>query len=241
MTAAPDPADSIEFRDVSLTRGGITVLDGIDLTLTERRIGLIGGNGAGKSSLVGLLNGLLSPTTGSLSVLGLDAGTKRGDLPGRVGMVFQNPDHQIVFPTVVEEIAFTFEMSGAPRKDAKTKAAAYLADHGLSDWAERAVHSLSEGQKHWLCILAVLAGGPEVLVLDEPFSSLDLANRLGLLARLRSLPQRVILISHDLEALADFDRIVWLADGKVHRDGPPADVLAAYRADAERAAGITGC
>lgn len=234
MDQVTDLNDSIVFKDVSLTRGHTPVLQGINLALTERRIGLIGRNGAGKSSLIGLMNGLLSPSGGTLSVHGLDATENRADLPRRVGMVFQNPDHQIVFPTVIEEIAFTFEMAGHPRRDAKAQAAAYLENHALSDWAERAVHSLSEGQKHWLCILSVLAGGPDVLILDEPFSSLDLANRIGLRRKLHDLPQQVILVSHDLEALADFDRIIWLQDGGVHRDGPPDDILPAYRADAER-------
>lgn len=217
------------------------MLQNINLTMTERRIGLIGPNGAGKSSLIGLINGLLSPSGGTLSVHGLDAAENRANLPHRVGMVFQNPDHQIVFPTVIEEIAFTFEIAGHSRRDAKTKAMAYLENHALSDWAERAVHSLSEGQKHWLCILSVLAGGPDVLILDEPFSSLDLASRIGLRRKLRDLPQQVILVSHDLEALADFDRIIWLQDGRVHRDGSPDDILAAYRTDAERTNGVETC
>ncbi len=241
MDQVTSRTDSIGFRGVSLTRGGTEVLRGLDLTLRERRIGIVGRNGAGKSSLTGLLNGLLTPTAGSVSVMGRDAAANRADLPGVVGMVFQNPDHQIVFPTVIEEIAFSFEMTGVPRKDARTHAAAYLAKHDLSAWAERPVHSLSEGQKHWLCILAVLATAPKVLVLDEPFASLDLANRIGLSARLRTLTQMVILISHDLDALADFERILWLDAGAIRMDGPPAEVLAAYRADAERRAADPAC
>ena len=232
---------AVALQNVVLKRGGAVVLDDISLHLPERRIGLIGRNGSGKSSLVSLFNGMLEPTSGHVLINGAGVSSK-GD-PGRrhVGYIFQNPDHQIIFPTVIEEIVFSLEMAGADRKTAKSGALDYLARHGFSDWAERPVHMLSEGQKQWLCIHAVLVTKPEILVLDEPFSSLDLVNRVRLMKWLSTFTQQIFLISHDLEALGDFDRIIWLEGGRVRSDGKPSDVLPAYREDAWRSAEDDAC
>ncbi|MGB0670411.1 MAG: energy-coupling factor ABC transporter ATP-binding protein [Rhodospirillales bacterium] len=224
----PQSASSIRLDTVTLDRSGRRVLDALSLDLPERRIGLVGRNGSGKSSLVRLLNGLLEPTAGRVTVHGQEAGAEAS----MVGFIFQNADHQLIFPTVAEEVAFSLEMAGRARKQAKAQALAYLESQGIADWADRPVHHLSEGQKQWLCILAVLVGEPKVLVLDEPFSSLDLANRLALLRRIDALDQQVLLISHDLDALNSFDRILWLEEGRLRADGPPAEILPAYRADA---------
>ncbi len=103
------------------------MLSAISVALTERRIGLIGNNGSGKSSLVRLLNGLLSADAGSVTVHGLDAGKDASELPRKVGFIFQNPDHQIIFPTVIEEVAFSLEQTGLSRREAATEAKAALA------------------------------------------------------------------------------------------------------------------
>jgi biotin transport system ATP-binding protein len=122
------------------------------------------------------------------------------------------------------------------RKTASTKAALYLAENGFSDRASCPVHALSEGQKQWLCIHAVLVTEPDIIVFDEPFSSLDLVNRYRLMQWISVLPQQVFLISHDLDALAEFDRVLWLEDGQVFLDGRPEDVLPAYRERARHSA-----
>lgn len=235
--AAAAGAPAIRLDQVTLRRGGRTVLDGVSLTLAERRIGLIGANGSGKSSLARLLNGLLTPDAGRVAVHGLDTREHAAELPRKVGFIFQNPDHQIIFPTVAEEIGFSLEQAGRPRRAAREEAKAVLARHGRAHWAERPVHALSEGEKQLLCILAVLVMQPAVLVLDEPFSSLDLTTRRRLEALIASLPQQVILVAHELDAFAGYDRVVWLHEGRVRMDGTPEVVVAAYRLFAEAAAG----
>ncbi len=225
---------------MEVTRGARVVFSGLTLALTERRIGLVGDNGAGKSTLLRLLNGLLLPDKGRVEVAGLDTRGHRRQLPAQVGFVFQNVDHQIIFPTVREEIAF------GPREQGFSKAAAadlterLLADHGCAGWGERAVDELSEGQKQLVCILAALAAGPRLLLLDEPFSALDLPTRLALCARIAGLDQQVIMASHDLSLFTGFDRLLWLRGGEVAADGPPQVVLPLYEAHARLKAGLAG-
>ncbi len=219
----------IAFANVSLSRGGAAVFTGLSLQLSEKRIGLIGNNGSGKSSLLRLVNGLLLPDSGKIALFGLDTRDHRKALPGLAGFLFQNPDHQIVFPTIAEEIAFGLREKGQNAKQARDAAMALLAEHGHADWAGRPIHELSDGQKQLVCILAVTVTSPRLLLLDEPFSSLDLPTRHDLMNRLNTLPQHILMASHDLELLADFDRIIWLEGGTIFADGPPAQVLRAYR------------
>ncbi|TAK50371.1 MAG: energy-coupling factor ABC transporter ATP-binding protein [Xanthobacteraceae bacterium] len=224
------PDDTIRFDAVSLARGGRSLFAGLNLTLDEHRIGLIGANGSGKSSLLRLINGLLLPDAGKVRIGGRDTVRDRDELPGRIGFVFQNPDHQIIFPTVGEEVAFGLTLRGLTKGEAAEQARALLAAHGCAGWEDRAVQELSEGQKQLVCILAVIAPQPGALLLDECFASLDLRARADLMARLMALPQRLIMASHDLDLLASFDRVIWLDGGRVCGDGAPAEIIAAYRA-----------
>jgi biotin transport system ATP-binding protein len=225
-----DPA--IVFRSVRLTRGGQSLFEGLDLALTERRVGLVGDNGSGKSSLLRLINGLLLPDRGEVIVHGRETRRHRKDLPGEVGFVFQNPDHQIIFPTVGEEIAFGFANRGLSDGAAEKEAQSYLAAHGCAGWASRAVHELSGGERQRVAILSVLAAEPSVLLLDEPFASLDLPSRLAFRRLILDLPQQIVMASHDLELMSDFERVVWLERGLVRADGAPETILPAYRAAA---------
>lgn len=117
-----------------------------------------------------------------------------------------------------------------PAPQARQQAMALLERHGCVQWANRNVNELSGGQKQLVCILALLATEPSILLMDEPFSSLDLPTRLVLYRRFMALPQRVVIATHDLELLAEFDRVIWLDAGRIRVDGRPADVLPAYRA-----------
>ncbi|MDF2997641.1 MAG: transporter related protein [Xanthobacteraceae bacterium] len=227
--AAMDTNPTIRLDNVTLRRGGREVLSALSLTLTERRIGLIGDNGSGKSSLVRLMNGLLSADVGSVTVHGLDAAKDSSELPRKVGFIFQNPDHQIIFPTVIEEVAFSLEQTGLSRREAASEAKLALARFERAHWADRPVHALSEGEKQLLCIIAVLVMQPAVLVLDEPFSALDLPTRRRLEALIATLDQQVILIAHELDAFGGYDRVLWLEAGRVRMDGAPGEVIAAYR------------
>ncbi|WP_445329423.1 energy-coupling factor ABC transporter ATP-binding protein [Xanthobacter versatilis] len=238
---SPGRVDGMVLDRVVLDRGARSVFAGLSLTLSERRIGLVGDNGSGKSTLLRLLNGLLLPDAGTVTVAGLDTRKERRRLPATVGFVFQNVDHQIIFPTVREEIAFGPIAQGRPKAEANAAADQLLARHGCAGWGERAVADLSEGQKQLVCILAALAAGPRILLLDEPFSSLDLTTRLGFAARLADLDLQVVMASHDLHLFDGFDRLLWLKGGMVAADGAPGEVIPLYEADARaRAAANRG-
>ncbi|WP_439530642.1 energy-coupling factor ABC transporter ATP-binding protein [Pannonibacter sp.] len=237
-TVACDPrrADYAVFSNVTLLRSGKTVLSGLSLTLSERRVAVIGLNGSGKSSFVRLLNGLLLPDSGEVQVYGADTRLVRADLPRHVGFVFQNPDHQAIFPTVAEEVGFGLTQLGEDRVAARAGALKFLAQHGCAALAERPFHDLSEGQKQLVCILSVLVMRPDLVVLDEPFASLDgLATR-QLMRRLVALPQKLVMVSHDLQLIQGFDRVLWIEDGLLRMDGEPGTVLPAYVDDIDRRA-----
>jgi biotin transport system ATP-binding protein len=227
----------IIFEGVIVRRANGQVLAVPELCIDEHRVGLIGDNGSGKSSMLRLANGLLLPDRGRVMVAELDTARDRKRVPGEVGFVFQNPDHQLLFPTVGEEIVFGLTERGLPPAQARERAVRLLERHGCgADWMDRNVNELSGGQKQLVCILATLATEPSILLMDEPFASLDLPTRLHLLRRIMALSQQVVMASHDFEVLAEFDRVLWLDAGRVRADGHPAEVIAAYRAHAESAA-----
>ncbi len=223
---------SIELSHVTLTREGRTIFDDLTLSLNEPRIGLVGFNGSGKSSLIRLLNGLLTADSGSISVNGKDPSKGPAAMSTEVGFVFQNPDHQLIFPTVLEELIFGLQNQGKGKSEAETEALALLKEHDRLDWKDLPVHSLSEGQKQLVCIFSVLLLKPSVIVFDEPFSALDLPTRYQLQNVISQLSQQVIMISHELDGFDGFDRLVWLGDKGVMRDGPVKQVIAHYKQSA---------
>lgn len=218
----------------SVRLAGKLVLDSLDLTLTDRRIGILGRNGSGKSTLLRLLAGLIAPDAGTVRVDGFDPFTDRKAALGALGILFQNPDHQILFPTVEEELAFGLVQQGLTRAEATARAHAALAGEGRAHWVKAPVTSLSQGQRHYLCLLAVLLMAPGTILLDEPLAGLDLPTQTRLARRFATLPQRLITITHDPETLTGADRVVWLEAGRVAADGPPADVLPAFTAEMAR-------
>ncbi|MGJ6981305.1 energy-coupling factor ABC transporter ATP-binding protein [Aestuariimicrobium soli] len=202
----------------------------VTLTLAEQRIGIIGANGSGKSTLARLLNGLLTPTSGRVLVRGHDTVRQQKLVRRDVGFVFQDPDLQIIMPTVAEDLAFGLRRLGLPKDEVARRVDAQLARHGLSDHRDHPAHLLSGGQKQLLAIAAVLVTEPSILVMDEPTTLLDLRNRRAVMALVADLPQQVVLVTHDLEVLADFDRVVVIDEGRVAADGAPGEAIAAYRA-----------
>lgn len=220
--SAPVAAGRIRIEDVSLARGAQDVFEGLSLDLRESRIGLVGDNGAGKTSLLRLIAGLDLPRRGRVDISGG---------PGcHVGLMFQNPDDQIIFPTVAEELAFTLTARGQARPAARQRAQAFLEGRGLSAWAQRAIGELSQGQRQQVCLMALQIGEPTTLLLDEPFASLDLPSQARLAAQLQASSQQVILSTHALEHVLDFERVLWLDAGQVRADGPGREVCEAYLA-----------
>lgn len=226
----------ILLTDVTIRRGGRAALDGVSLRLSEARVGLVGRNGSGKSTLARAIKGLLAPDTGSVRVHGHDPARRTRESVACVGFLFQNSDHQILCPTVAEEIGFGLVEFGTPRAEADARARALLAAHHVADWAERPVAALSEGQRRLVCLLAVLVMGPRVLVLDEPYAGLDIPTRLRLARFIAALPQQVLVVGHDAADFEGFDRILWLEGGRIEQDGPPAEVLPAFIAAMHRLA-----
>jgi len=214
-----------------LQRGANTIFSGLTLNLPEPRIGLIGDNGAGKSSLFRLLCGLDAPQSGSVQVRGLEARSVSSKRPGLVGMMFQNPDEQIIFPTVAEELALGLSPGGLPRRQATAQARVFLESRGLAAWSERAIGSLSQGQRQHVCWLALMIASPELLLLDEPFASLDQPGQALLAMDIARASQQVIISTHLLDHVRSFARVIWLERGQVRADGPGHQVCADYQAD----------
>lgn len=228
---SPSDPTPIQMDHVRLLRGTTTVFDDLTLRLNESRIGLIGDNGAGKSSLFRLICGLDKPQAGKVSVWGHDAHSQPAERVGLVGMMFQNPDDQIIFPTVEEELALSLSPNGLSRKVNCLQARQVLTTRGLGHWAERAIGSLSQGQRQHVCWLALMIASPRSVLLDEPFSSLDLPGRAMLDMEISKARQQVIVSTHLLDHVRGFERVIWLDQGEVRADSDGASVCAAYEAD----------
>ena len=209
-----------------VTRG--EVLCDIDLEMREHRIGVIGANGSGKSTFARLLNGLVLPTRGTVTVDGLDTRHDGAAVRRRVGFCFSDPDAQIVMPTVREDVALGLRRHGLSRTEVAERVHAALAAVGLASHADHPSHLLSSGQKQLLALTSVLVTEPDVLVLDEPTTLLDLRNARDVERRLAALRQQVVLVTHDLAALDGFDRVLTINEGRVVFDGDPAGAVAAY-------------
>jgi len=229
------PNAGIRLLDVHLALSGKPVLHGITLHLTERRIGIVGRNGSGKTTLLRVMAGLVSPTSGTVRIDAADPAADRKTALDRIGILFQNPDQMILFPTVAEELAFGLIQMGQAKPAAEAAVAALLRGEGRSHWAQAPVSTLSQGQRHYLCLLSVLLMGAQTILLDEPFAGLDLPTQIRLARRLAGVPQQVITITHDPDAVATADRVIWLDRGAVQMDGPAGAVLAAFRAAMDQA------
>lgn len=229
-SAAPaDPSRGVELVGVQHAYGERLVLDGLALRLTEHRVGVVGANGSGKSTFARLLNGLVVPTSGRVLVDGLDTRTAVRAVRRRVGFVFQDPDAQIVHPTVAEDVAFGLENQGVSAAERAPRVAEVLDRYGLAGHADHPAHLLSGGQKQLLAIAGVLVMRPARIVFDEPTTLLDLVNARRIARVIAELPQSVVVVTHDLDLLDGFDRVLVMDAGRVVEDGAPEDSVRAYR------------
>jgi biotin transport system ATP-binding protein len=219
----------IRLSDVHHAYGDTVVLDGIDLELTERRIGVIGANGSGKSTLARLLNGLVLPSRGDVTVNGLDTRHDGAAVRRQVGFVFTDPDAQIVMPTVAEDVEFSLRRRQISRAERQSLVTDALERYGLSGLGDRPAHLLSGGQKQLLALAAVLVTEPSVLVCDEPTTLLDLRNSLRVAQLVAGLPQQVVMVTHHLELLADYNRVIVIDQARVAFDGAAGEAIARYR------------
>lgn len=218
----------IELTDVSLRYDDLTVLRGINVSLRERRIAIVGANGSGKSSFARLLNGLQLPTHGSVVVDGIDTRRDGKAVRRKVGFVFQNPDNQIVFPIVDEDLAFGLKNQKLPPSIVEDKVTEALNRYDLLPFRKHASHKLSGGQKQLVAISGVLAMNPTYIVLDEPTTLLDLRNKRRIAAAIDAFEQTAIVVSHDLDFLKHFDRVLVFDEGAIIIDDEPSAALTRY-------------
>lgn len=220
---------AIVFERVSRSFDGRRVVDDVSLELVEHRIGIVGANGSGKSTLARMINGLVEPDAGRVLVDGLDVAKQGREVRRRVGFVFTNADTQIVMPTVREDVAFTLRRHRLAPAEANERVDAALARFGLTELAERPAHRLSGGQKQLLALASVLVGHPAILVADEPTTLLDARNARRVARHLAGLDEQLVVVSHHLELLDDFDRVIVMERGRVVCDDVPAVALPRYR------------
>lgn len=210
----------------------IKALDNINFSITKGEfVVIIGPNGSGKSTLAKHMNALLLPTSGKLYVKGMDTGDEKNtwDIRQSAGMVFQNPDNQIVATIVEEDVAFGPENLGVPPAEIRTRVDAALEVVGMENYKKHGPHLLSGGQKQRVAIAGVLAMKPECIVLDEPTAMLDPSGRAEVIETIRKLNREegitIVLITHFMEEAVEADRVIVMDEGEIVLSGTPKDVF----------------
>jgi biotin transport system ATP-binding protein len=219
----------ITLENVTVEFDQRRVLDDISLSLSEKRIGIVGANGSGKSTFVRLLNGLQVASSGTVRVDDFDAAKDGRKLRRHVGFVFQNPDNQIVYPVVEEDIAFGLKALKLPKDEIDRRIDEVLTRYGLLEFRNHPSHLLSGGQKQLLAISGVLVMAPRYIIFDEPTTLLDLRNRNRVERAIAELDQTVITVSHDLDLIANYDRVLVFENGRIACDDVPAIAIPRYR------------
>ena len=193
-------------------------------------LAIVGHNGSGKSTLAKMLNGLLFPEQGTVTVDGIPLSEESvWDIRAKIGMVFQNPDNQFVGTTVEDDVAFGLENHGIPQNIMAERVMGALKLVNMSDFLNQEPHHLSGGQKQRVAIAGVVALRPDIIILDEATSMLDPKGRQEVLATIRELQESsnltVISITHDLEEAAKADRMLVLNRGEVFKEGSPLEIF----------------
>ncbi|ETA08742.1 MULTISPECIES: energy-coupling factor ABC transporter ATP-binding protein [Gordonia] len=219
----------IEFTNVSHAYDDRVVLRDVSLNLTENRIGIVGANGSGKSTLARMINALVVPGTGMVTVDGLDVSRNKREVRRRVGFIFSDPDRQIIMPTVIEDIELSLRRTDLDKKQRAIRALEVLERFGLGEHADHPAQRLSGGQKQLLALASIFVTDPAIIVADEPTTLLDLRNTRMLTDVFATLDEQLIVVSHDLDILDGFDRVIVIDDGRVVADDEPSPALAYYR------------
>lgn len=219
----------IEIADVTHAYDDRVVLRDVSLTLGEQRIGMVGANGSGKLTLARMINALVTPDTGTVTVNGIDAAKHKRRVRREVGFIFSDPDRQIIMPTVIEDIELSLRRTELTKAERTQRARAVLDRFGLADHADHPAARLSGGQKQLLALASIFVTEPRIIVADEPTTLLDLRNSRMLREVFTTLDERLIVVTHDLDLVDDFDRVIVLDDGRVVADDVPAAAIAAYR------------
>ena len=221
-------ASIIKLEQVCLDIEGKRILDQVSFSTQVKRLGVIGRNGSGKSTLSRVLSGLINISSGVLEVAGINPFTDRGGALQAIGLLFQNPDHQIIFPTVLEEVCFGLRQLGENKDNAERMAKQALAAFSKNHWEKVHTSVLSQGQKHLVCLMSVVAMQPNLIILDEPFAGLDIPTKLQLQRYLDQFSGTLVHISHDPSDLNGYDQLLWLEGGQVEALGAREEVLPHY-------------
>jgi len=219
---------NIRFESAGASFGARVAVEPLTLSLTENRLGVIGLNGSGKTTFARMVNGLMKPTTGKVIVNGRDTRDEKTAL-AEVGFIFQSPQNQIILPIVRDDIAFGLKRRGFTKAEIEAKVDGVLARFGAQALADRRAHELSGGELQVAALCSVLATGPSILILDEPTNQLDLKNRALVEKIITGLPESAIVITHDLDLVADFERVLLFHEGRLAADAPAAEAIARYR------------
>jgi biotin transport system ATP-binding protein len=219
----------VDLAAVSFDVDGQQILHDITFKTNAARVGIVGRNGSGKSTLARILAGLITPTSGVVRVNGHNLAKDRRAALAEVGILFQNPDHQIIFPTVIEEVSFGLTQTGHSDPDAAGMAQETLNQFNKSHWRDANISTLSQGQKHLVCLMSVVAMAPKLLILDEPFAGLDIPTKTQLNRYLSHYSGSLLHITHDPADLQSYDHLIWLDQGAVQETGPCDQLLKSYQ------------
>ncbi|WP_200796114.1 MULTISPECIES: energy-coupling factor transporter ATPase [Tissierellales] len=227
----------IEMKDVTYEYTSddeekFQALKGVDLDIYKGEfLAILGHNGSGKSTLAKMMNALLLPTTGRVFVNGMDTRdeSKVWDIRQTAGMVFQNPDNQLVATIVEEDVAFGPENQGVPPKEIRKRVDESLETVEMSKYKKHAPHLLSGGQKQRVAIAGILAMNPECIILDEPTAMLDPIGRKEVISTVKKLNKTenktIVLITHYMDEAVEADRIIVMEDGNIVMDGTPRQIF----------------
>lgn len=219
---------SIEIDHVSVTLQNNLILKDISLNLSEKKIGIIGANGSGKSTFLKLLNALQLPTKGSVRIFGKDSRKETQFIRRSVGFIFQNPDNQVIMPIVEEDLSFGLKNLKIEKKERERRVSLFLETYNLEHLKKRQIHFLSGGQKQLLAFGSILVMQPKILVCDEPITQLDYLNSQKIKKLLNDLDFQIIVSSHDFSIFENFDRVIVFHEGEIIFDGKPKEAIFYY-------------
>lgn len=206
------------------------VLEPLTVELSERRIGIIGLNGSGKTTFSRMVNGLVLPSSGRVVTNGYDTAIDGAKVRASVGYIFQNPANQIVLPLIKDDIGLGLQSRGLSKLEISDAVSSVLDRVGITHLAERRAHELSGGELQLAALASVLVTSPDIVIMDEPTNQLDLRNRNIVERTIRDLIENVIVVSHDLTLLSGFDRVLLFHQGTLIDDGPANETIAHYLA-----------
>ncbi len=205
------------------------ILKNINVDIRAQCTGILGLNGSGKTSFLKLFNGLVTPSSGSIQVDGVRLDHYPQAIRRRVGFLFADPLTQLIMPTPLEDIELSLQSSIPNKQQRRKQALELLASRGLADRAHHSIYHISGGERQLTALLTLLAVEPKILLLDEPTTLLDLRNKIKFIDLIKTLPQQLLISTHDLDLAQQCDQLLILNAGQLLAQGPAEDMLTQYR------------